>query len=473
MDLLPNTLFTQPSGGTRRRRRRTSPPKLVKFPNGMRFVYEKSPSDLPLTSIQCFVHVGSANERDGTRGISHLLEHMCFKGTKKIPISKDISLIYDKTGAYINAYTVKQLTCYIIKCQSEFIDTSVKVLSDMMFHSIFDRDEFTKEYNVVIEEAKKFADDNYNTVEEAAEEFIYKDSSYENPIDSLVYHTRHRIKYEDMIEFYKTYYVPENMVLSIVSSLDYSAVLRAVKHSYFSAAAPHAAAGAKVLPTYNLKDYSEPQFLLKKKSDIESLIIGIGFRTCNMYSSDKYILNLLKFILVGPSSSYFFNELRNNNGLTYSTSISISNYEHTGHFIIYTQVTKEKLIKNGSRPGLLPITFDILKKLKTHGITKTDLETAKGFLKGVLSRNLADNDNLADHNGIRTIFYADRAGGGGAPAIYSYKEKYNRFYRNITQKDINAAFKKYFCAENLSVVILGSPNSNETAAKIKKTFEDL
>jgi len=472
--LLPNSLFgVEPgrtlvaSAGGRGNSASAAQPKITTFPNGMRFIYEKSPSVLPLTSIQCFVHVGSANEPEEARGVSHLLEHMCFKGTKRLPTSTAISRIYDETGAYMNAYTVKQVTCYVIKCKSDFVDKCVDVLSDMMFNSTFGRAEYEKEYDVVVEEARKYADDNLNEVQENIDRIIFAGSSYAAPIDKIIYHTGGRkISYDDMVSYYKTYYVPENMVLSIVSSLDYSAVLRAVKKTHFVGRSVRGIAPPRRVPVLAITPQNKPNIVFIKRPNIASTIVAIGFRTCSMYSAEKYALNLLKYIFIGPTSSYFFDQLRTKNGLTYSTTIYTNYYENTGDFVIYTQVAAEKLMKNGaSRPGLLPVIFNIIRKLKKNGISKKDFDTAKGYMQGVLLRNLEDNDTLADHNGMRALFYA-AAAAVAPPAIYSYRNKYKECYEKLTREDLNRALRKYFCAENLTIVCLGSHEPAKIAAAL-------
>ena len=475
--LLPNSLFGVDPGRTLvattggRGSSASAQPKITTFPNGMRFIYEKSPSVLPLTSIQCFVHVGSANEPEEARGVSHLLEHMCFKGTKRLPKSTEISRIYDETGAYMNAYTVKQLTCYVIKCKSDFVDKSVDVLSDMMFNSTFDRAEYEKEYDVVVEEARKYADDKLNDVQETIDQLMFSGSSYAEPIDKIIYHTcGRRISYDDMVSYYKTYYVPENMVLSIVSSLDYSAVLRAVKNTYFFGRAPRGGTPQpRRVPVLSITPQNKPNILFIKRPKVSSTIVAIGFRTCSMYSLDKYAINLLKHVFIGPTSSYFFDQLRTKNGLTYSTSIHTTYYENTGQFVIYTQVAPEKLIKNGaSRPGLLPVVFNIIRKLKKNGISKKDFDTAKGYMQGVLLRNLEDNDTLADHNGMRAIFYTDDTpvAAGAPPPIYSYRNKYKECYEKLSREDLNRALRKYFCEENLTIVCLGSNEPGKIVATL-------
>jgi len=93
--------------------------KIHTFPNGFRLIHEISKNKLPLTSIDAYCDLGSIYEKPNMRGVSHFIEHMCFKGTKKIPYSKDIFKQYDETGGYLNASTYKRYTIYTLKCHDD------------------------------------------------------------------------------------------------------------------------------------------------------------------------------------------------------------------------------------------------------------------------------------------------------------------------------------------------------------------
>lgn len=455
---IPNSLLTPtlpktPHGGAIGAPR--ARPRRVILKNGMRVVYEKSPSTLPLTSIQCFVHMGSVNEPNDVRGISHIIEHMAFKGTPKLPTSIDISKPYDKTGAYMNAYTDKQLTCYVIKCQNEFASVSLQVLSDMLFHSKMERTEFNKEYDVVIEEARMNVDDIATTVDETITQMLYKGSSYENPVDHLSYHQPNKIAYEKAVEIYKNNYVPKNMVLSIVSPLSYNVIMSFIKKTYFWKERIERNILRLPPPNLYLEPFREPQIIIQKKGGMESTNVAIGFRTCNMYSSDKYTLNLLKYVLIGPIMSRFFRILRDEHGLTYRTNIVSNNYEHMGDFTIFTQVDPLKLLHSHNSPGLLPIISRIFSDLRKNGVTAEEFKTAKGYLKGILTRHLEDNDSLADHNGKHFLFDSGEPD-AGEEGVFSYIKKYELCYDAISRQHIHQVIKKYFIGENLCIFILGS-----------------
>ena len=202
------------------------------YPNGFRIVYEKTKNESPISSIHAFCELGSVYETDGIRGVSHFIEHMCFKGTKKIPKPKDIFIEYDKIGAYFNAYTEKEYTCYTIKCDNDYIENSIVIMSDMLLNSTFNKKEYGKEEKVVIEENARDHDDPEDLLCENMDKLIYKGSSYANSVDTIAYHKK-RMDYEKVLEIYKLFYVPNRMVLSIVSSLSFEYIKKIIYKTFF------------------------------------------------------------------------------------------------------------------------------------------------------------------------------------------------------------------------------------------------
>ena len=122
------------------------------FENGFQVVYQKSEQSIPLTCIYVFCNVGSAFEIDGIRGASHLVEHMCFKGTQSHMKAHNLLVQYNKIGASFNAYTEKRFTTYTLTCDDNHVQNCTKLLSDMLLQSSFPKNEFAKEQHVVVEE---------------------------------------------------------------------------------------------------------------------------------------------------------------------------------------------------------------------------------------------------------------------------------------------------------------------------------
>jgi predicted Zn-dependent peptidase len=421
------------------------------FPNGFRIIYETPRNSISITSIQVFCKIGSAMETDETRGISHFIEHMAFKGTKRLPTSKDISKTYDEIGAYFNATTEKSYTNYIVKCEDEHIKNCILVLGDMLLNSVFDKGEFEKEKKVVVEESILLEDSGENIVADMYDASVYKGSSYANSIDTLAYHKPGSLEYSQVLQFYKTFYKPSNMVLSVVSHVPFSKFIDIVSHSDFTKTIPNSPFVHCPNPIMSYDPQTEPQYIIKPRKGLNTLHLIIGFRTCSQYSPDKYALNLLGNILGGFMNARLFAILREANGLTYSSYADTSYYSILGDFSVCAETDPAKLLKNkGKGKGVLPLIVDIIVDLQKHGVSASELRIAKSNMKGSMAIEEEDNDNACFHNGSKMLLYDD-----GTPII-SYHDRYDKHYKSITQQNIHDVIKKYFTKQNMTVCILGN-----------------
>ena len=163
------------------------------YPNGFRIIYENSFSRIPISSAFIVCDMGSVYEYDKMRGASHFIEHMCFKGTKKIPDSNDIFAEYSKIGAYFNAFTDRRYTCYTVKCQDEYLEHSLQVVSDMLMNSTFKKSEFVKEHKVIIEENNNNENNPENVLNDEVNKTLYRGSSYEHQVDTLSFHHKNAL----------------------------------------------------------------------------------------------------------------------------------------------------------------------------------------------------------------------------------------------------------------------------------------
>ena len=420
------------------------------FQNGFRLIYENPKNNSPLSSLQLFCDVGSVNEHNGIRGASHFVEHMCFKGTKQLPQSKDLLIAFDEFGADFNAYTEKRMTCYYVKCNKEHIDNCIQLISDMLMNSIFDKTEYKKEYEVVIEENIRNENDPDVIVDENLDILLYKGSSYEFHIDNLSFHNnKNRLKYNDIIEYYKNFYIPSRFVLSIVSNISFDKIISFIQKSYFiNNNKPNNEYLLKHSINLNITPQTEIQYNLHKKIGIVTTILSIGFRTCNDLCSDKYALTLLDTMFNGLSGKLSI-LLRENNGLTYTSSSSVNFCEHIGDFVISAETDSKKLLKNGNKKGVLPLIIDLLNDLIKNGVTNKEIEMAKKTKNEKMNINREDNYSLAEHNGKEFLLY------GNTHNIISYADVFDTFYKDLNKNQINNVIKKYFKQENMNVCIVG------------------
>ncbi len=427
-----------------------------RFANGFRVVYQPSEQAIPLTSFHIICNVGSAFEKDGLRGVTHFVEHMCFKGTDEIEKPRDILREYNKVGAYFNAFTDKRLTGYVVKCEDAFVSHSIQRMADMVLHSTFPKKEFQKEQHVVMEENIRSEDNPDDVLERIMEMVFFGGSSYEHDIDSIQYHpTPTYMKHADVYRWYKWFYHPSNMICSIVSHIPFTTILSYIKKTDLVAPinmtehAPLYALPYPILTLHPISDGQRIRIEYQHKKGLSATTLQIGFRTCSRFSAHQYKLNLLKTILNGMSGT-LFTALRTQKGLTYHSRCYTNYQEHTGYFTIYIQTDPQKLIHStGLQDGVLPTLMRVLINLKRNGPTQEEIQVAKGKLKGKMLMDTEAIDFITQYNGTESIF---------SDSFLPYQELYSRCYARITKKQLDDVIQEYMTRENMVVGVLYGKN---------------
>jgi predicted Zn-dependent peptidase len=450
------------------------------FPNGFRVIYEPARSKSSITRINVFCRVGSVYEIPKLRGVSHFIEHMCFKGTRRLPTTEDIFGVYDDIGAYFNAYTEKQYTCYVSAFNSTHAKKCISTMSDMLLHSEFDKREYEKELNVVIEENVSKMTEYDSLVSDLHESMVYDGSNYSYPVDSIKYHRLvDAWDYADVIEFYHKYYVPENMLLSIVSSMPFSEVLHIIRETDFSKTLLRKTPVIEPIQNIQPRMSLTPQYDIRiQQTQIKGLnttYILWGFRTCSIFSEDKHSLELLSVILGGKFTSRLNTLLRETHGLTYVSSVSTNFYEHSGDITIYAVTDNMKLLHNnpskritqalyssrrppkranttqhkrGDLRGVLPLIADMIRSLLLRGVSDSEIRKAKQFVNGSIQMNMETSKTQVEYNGTEWFL-------GNTENIIPYHKLYERTVDPITKTQLHNVIRKYFVPENTNVAILG------------------
>lgn len=439
------------------------------FRNGFRIVYQRSEQELPITSLQVFCNVGSAYEQDGIRGASHFVEHMCFKGTKSIS-TKKLLIHYNKAGAYLNAYTDKRNTVYLIKCDDEFVAHAVTMMAEMLLHSSFPRKEYNKEQHVVVEENIRAKDNDNTVMTDAIERILFSGSSYQYPVDDISYHPRATtLKYETMVEWYKWFYRPSQMILSVVSRIPFRTILShlsttAFVHAEQEECAPLHARSYPLLTLSPMSTTGTCRIETIHKKGIAATILTFSFRTCSRFSIDRHRFTLLQFILNGFSGR-LFTAFRTQQGLTYRSECNTTYAEHTGYLSVYLQTDPLTLFHGHGRgqEGVLPIMIRLLNDMKQKGVTQEEVQLAKGKIKGTMLLNRESIDTIARYNGEEAVFH---------DSFVPYQEIYSRYIAPITVSQMNRMIKKYFTPDNLLIGIMhASPLSRTQLEEQCRQFQ--
>lgn len=416
------------------------------YKNGLRLIYQKSDSKLPVSSVLVFIKFGSIHQPI-QKGIAHFIEHMCFKGTRQLPTSNEVTRIYDRIGAYLNASTYKEYTDYIVKCNDEYLANCIDVLSDMVLHSEFKPKNMNLEKHVVKEETIRLEDDPEYNIYKMSEKLLYKGTAYENPIDDLSYHeSQNSLPNIDVLDLYNRFYQPHNMGISIVSNLSFDIIKRMISRTYFikkSTKIDHIPREIYIISTP-----LDVQVDIRQKKGINATHLNIAFRICEYGHPDMYRLQVLANILGGYMSSRMFIVLREKHGVTYKSTCTVDCYQPTGQLSLYTMCDPTKMMRNSENIGVLELIVKLLKKLVKYGVTKKEVDDAKGNLKGKFLQSLENPQNPCVHNGREYIVYDN-------PNSIPYQSLYDTYYAKVTNTDLNEMIQKYIKRESMIVCLFG------------------
>jgi predicted Zn-dependent peptidase len=392
--------------------------------------------------------VGSALETDSVRGASHMIEHMCFQGTSDKLHSKDIFREYDKIGAYLNAFTMKDYTTFKVNCDILHIQKCIHVLSDIMIHSKFNRTKFYKEQKVVVEENHIHENDANNVLSKKMEEQLYLGSSYSFPVDTIEYHSTpfnksNSLSFEKLEEWYHWYYVPSNMIFSIVSSHSFSKIISILEKSDFVKTRPHPKTIPYVVPSAALPTpilsntfLLQPTYVIVPKKGIQTNHVMIGFRTCGRSSPEKYIFKLISHMISGPIGR-LYTLLRETHNLAYGVRCYNDHIPNMGYFIISVETDPKNVIhiSESNKPGVIPLTIKTIQSIVKKGFRQHEIDHSKGYLHGKTRMQEEDIDVLANYNGREWIL-SNYPESSFCTSFTSYSKIYDTFIKPITKTQI-------------------------------------
>ena len=406
--------------------------KKITLDNGLRLVLVPKASTEVLTTMIMF-GVGSRYESESNAGISHVLEHMFFKGTEKRPTGLAISAFVDSIGGEYNAFTGKEYTGYYVKATPKHLDDSLDFLSDILLDSKFDPIELEKEKNVILEEINMYEDMPMEMVENYFEKSIFGKNALGR--DIIGYRdTVKKTTAEDLIKYRNSHYTSKNAVIVLAGNFsEYSEeeiIQRITDHFKFSQ--------ETLVKAENIVVNQKKAYFLKKK-DIEQSNLVIGMRTVPCNHPDHYKLLLLAIVLGGSASSRMFEEIREKRGLAYAVRSSVTNYTESGALITKAGVPHDKVVE------AIRAIINEYKKVTEELISEEELNKAKEFINGKTLIKFEDSEELAYHYLIDEIVCHKMM----TPS------EIIKLLRSFTPKDLMIVAQKYFKNDNLGLAYIG------------------
>lgn len=349
--------------------------KKIKLNNGLRIILYRMPN-MRSVALGIWIKIGGRYETIQNKGISHFLEHLVFKGSKKYSCRK-IKESIEGVGGSLNGFTSEELTCYLIKIPARYCRLALDVLADMVINPTLPKEEIEKERQVILEEIKMYKDQPQTYVHELLDELLWPGQPLGAPIIGFV-DSISKITRDDLTLFKKEYYTPTNIVVSVVGALDYNQLNRALS-SLFSC-----------LKEYKLntcvlakEEQAQPQLKIFAK-DTEQTHLALGFHAFKRDHPLRHALSLLHIILGANMSSRLFHELREKQGLAYEIGTQLRRFQDTGAFVIHAGIDNRKV-----KLAIESILKE-LKKIK-HGLVGLDeFRRAKEFYLGQLMLSLEE-----------------------------------------------------------------------------------
>lgn len=384
------------------------------------------------TTAMVVFKTGSKNENVANSGISHFLEHMFFKGTKKRPSALAISSDMDTLGGEYNAFTNKEYTGYWFKIANNKLDKALEILSDMLFNSLFDSEEIEREKGVIIEELNMYEDNPRMHIEDIFESCLYGNT----PAGWETIGTKKNIldfKRHDFINYLESQYGTKSAYIILAGGI--KAGDRQLVEKLF-----HTLKVNKyVVKPAVIENQKAPQMEIShKKTDQAAMSLGV--RAFPVGHPDEFKLKLLSVILGGSMSSRLFINLRERNGLAYYVSTIVEAYSDSGYLTTSAGVPASKMEK------AIKIILAEYKKTTKELVPAKELKRAKDMLQGRVLLQMEASDNLANWYARQAIYRKN---------IITPSEMMKKI-KAVTPKQIRELARRIFVNKNLNLALIGN-----------------
>ncbi len=410
--------------------------------NGLRVITVPM-KDNPTATVLVLVEAGSKYETKEINGLSHFLEHMCFKGTVKRPKAIDISKELDALGSQYNAFTSQEYTGYYAKSDAKHFSKIFDIVSDIYLNSTFPEAEMQKEKGVIIEEINMYEDLPNRHVQDLMMELLYGDQpagwNIAGPKKNIL-----NMKRDNFVEYKKNHYLPEATVIIVAGQVKESDVLKEVNRVFNKIPSGKKASKLKVKEIQK-----KPEVLVKyKKTDQTHFVLGV--RSFDLFNKKNTVLAVLGGVLGGGMSSRLFQKLREEMGVGYYVRAYNDAYTDHGFFQISAGVDNKRIYE------VIEAVLEECKKLKNEKVSLEELNKVKECLIGNMKLSLESSDDIANFYGGQELLKKE---------MKSSEEKAEEI-RKITATQIKTLANEIFANEKLNLALIGPFKDKAKFSKI-------
>jgi len=332
-------------------------------------------------TVSFFIGTGSRYETDSHAGVSHFIEHLCFRGTAKRPAARDISTAIEGVGGILNGGTDKELTVYWCKVARPYLELTLDVLVDMLINSRFDPEDLEKERQVIIEEINMSNDSPSQRVGMLIDGLLWPEHPLGRDIagsrDSVSHITR-----EFMLDYLATHYHPGNTVVAVAGDIQHQEMVNMVNKALGKWT------GRKSQAEYlTFKENKFPRLRIENR-ELEQVHLCLALPGLPLLHPKRFAADLLNVILGDGMSSRLFTNIRDKLGLAYSISSYVDHFLDAGSLIIGAGVDTKNL-----NLAIKAITEELA--LLKEAIPESELKKAKEYSKGRLLLRMEDSRSVA------------------------------------------------------------------------------
>jgi len=407
--------------------------------NGIRVVSERI-DHVRSVSIGIWVDVGSRDERNDEAGVSHFIEHMLFKGTRK-RTAREIASSLESVGGSLNAFTGREHTCYFARVLDEHLDKAIDVLSDIIRNPLLHPSHLEKEREVVISEIKELEDSPADLVHDLLMSAMWKENPLGRPIigsaESVLNLTRGKL-----VDFMRRNYTPHRVVVAASGNLTHRELVEKIKRRL------RLNTDSQPTQEEGTPPRAEPARLVAKRKTVQTHI-NLGFPIFPYRDKRRYVALVLSNILGGGMSSRLFQSIREKLGLVYSVYTFVDFFEDAGVFGIYMATPKKNIVR------VTELVLKEIRKLKKDSLTPEELSHAKYQLKGNLMLAMESTSNRMNRLARYELFLHD----------YVDLDQTIDSINRIKPKDVIEITSRFFTPENLTAVVLG-PAGKDTLNRV-------
>jgi predicted Zn-dependent peptidase len=397
--------------------------------NGVRVVTESHPFTRAV-SVGIFVEVGTRHENPRKAGLTHFLEHMVFKGTRKRS-AYELAKALEAVGGDLNAYTAREYTCFHATSLKEHLPLSLDVVTDLVTGALLTRDDFEKEREVIVQEIQMCKDNLEEYILDMYLEKTYEGQDLATPILGTE-ETLAALKRADLLKHYDEMFRGPNIVVSVSGPVEHDQVLEMVSKTLGKLSRRVKALGSGKKPRVKrVQEYIE--------RPSEQVHLMVGWPSCSYKSGQRFESFVVNELLGGGVTSRFYQKVREDKGLVYSVYSFLQSFVDSGLFLTYAGTAAK------NAPSVLRSLKSEMEKFMKAGVKERELTMFKTQVKGQILLGTEDMENRMNSLGINEMAFGE----------YRPVDRVIEEIEEVTVKSVSDYVRKYFDPDQVSLMVMG------------------